>query len=158
MNPDGFKKPLTMAAYASRGVGEAVLAAMGPWGFKQAMYKIGVTDATICPPEELVGHLHLLKKGDDGRGDKGRAFLKIMRGFEADAEKQALYHGALNAASYPKMAIWGELDPALSVHTEGETARALVGDANFHRLPALHFLQETHAPRIAELIAEFVSR
>ena len=156
MDPGTFKKPPTMAGYAIRGVGEALLASMGPWGFKQAMYRVGVSDRVACPPEELVGHLELLKTGDPGRGDRGRAFLQIMRAFEATPEKDALYKGALEAATWPKMAIWGELDPALSVHTHGETARRLVGDASFHRLPALHFLPETHAPRIAELIAAFI--
>lgn len=158
MNVDGFKKPKEMAGYAIRGVGELMLAAMGPWAFKKAMYKVGVSDASVCTPEELVGHLLLLKDGESGRGDKGRAFLKIMRAFEPNADKQALYQGAIEGATYPKMAIWGERDPALSVDTHGETARKLVGDGNFHRLPALHFLQETHASDVGALIASFVSK
>jgi haloalkane dehalogenase len=46
--------------------------------------------------EEIYAYVDLIK-----REDGGRAFLKVMRGFERTAAKQALYESAVRDVPYP---------------------------------------------------------
>jgi pimeloyl-ACP methyl ester carboxylesterase len=92
-------------------------------------------------------HLALLTLGDGGR-----AFQRIVRGFEANAEKQELYLGALREGGWPSQVIWGEDDPALGADQRDAIAGALGVEATV--LPAKHFLQEDQAPAVATAIAE----
>jgi pimeloyl-ACP methyl ester carboxylesterase len=69
------------------------------------------------------------------RTDHGRAFLKIMRGFELTRVKRDLYVGLLRSRAFPVQIIWGEADPALKVTTFGEIARRAAGVDQIHRLP-----------------------
>lgn len=139
-----FTKPWPMRPFERRGLGEAWLGGMIPPVFTRVMYMVGVSSREACPPDALLAHRDLLL-----REDRGEAFLRIMRGFETSADKEALYLGTLRDAAYPKRALWGELDPALRITRQGEEVRRLVGDARFHRVPAKHFLQETHPAAIA---------
>ena len=95
-----------------------------------------------------------LLKRDDG----GRAFLKIMRGFERTRAKQDLYVGALRDVPYPVQVVWGAKDPALPLEKHGEATRRAAGLDEIHALPAKHFLQEDQAPAVAEHVAELASR
>lgn len=108
----------------------------------------GVADRSAVPNAELDAYVDLLK-----REDRGRAFLKIMRGFERTAVKRDLYRSALASDRYPVQVVWGTRDPALKVDTHGEAARRAAGVDTIHRLPGKHFLQEDQAPAIADLVA-----
>jgi haloalkane dehalogenase len=90
-----------------------------------------------------------LLKGDDG----GRAFLRIMRGFERTPEKRDLYVSALRDVPYPVQIVWGGDDPVLKLSVQGEQARRAAGLEEIHVLPAKHFLQEDQAPAVAERVA-----
>jgi haloalkane dehalogenase len=57
------------------------------------------------PTAEIACYVPLLL-GDDG----GRAFLQIMRGFEATADKQRHYLPALRSRPYPAQVVWGVRD------------------------------------------------
>ena len=109
----------------------------------------GIEDRAATPPREVDAYVELLK-----REDGGRAFLKIMRGFERTPEKQRLYEGVVRDVPYPVQVIWGAKDPALKLSIQGEQARRVTGVASVHPLPAKHFLQEDQAPAIARLVAE----
>jgi pimeloyl-ACP methyl ester carboxylesterase len=137
-----------MEPFAHRGIGELWLASMVPLSFRQLMYYAGIADRRAVPVAEIDAHVALLK-----REDGGAAFLKIMRGFELTAEKSRLYRSAVAAVPYPVQIVWGARDPALKLSVQGEQARRLAGDVPMHTLPAKHFLQEDHAPAIAERIA-----
>ncbi|MDQ3934844.1 MAG: alpha/beta fold hydrolase [Actinomycetota bacterium] len=150
---DGFKRPWSMEPFARRGVGEVWLATLNKPAFRRLMYVQGIADRDATPPEELDAYLDLLK-----REDRGRAFLKVMRGFERTAEKQRLYEGVLSAGSYPVQIVWGADDPALSLDTQAEHARRVAGLDEVHSLPAKHFLQEDQAPAVAERVAELAAR
>lgn len=89
-----------------------------------------------------------------GLCDGGRAFLKIMRGFERTREKRDLYTRMLRDAPYPVQIVWGADDPALRLAVEGEAARRAAGIEQIHTVPAKHFLQEDQAPAVAQHIAE----
>ena len=145
---DGFRRPWTMKPFARRWIGELYLLTLSKPAFRQIFYLQGLADRSAMAKEEIDAYVDLLK-----RGDGGRAFLKIMRGFERTAEKQRLYESALRDVPYPVQIVWGELDPALPLEKHGNAARRIAGLAEVHRLPAKHFLQEDQAPAIAERVA-----
>jgi len=145
---DTFKRPWSMEPFARRGVGEVYLRALSKPAFRMLMRLQGVADRSAVPNAELDAYVDLLK-----REDGGRAFLKIMRGFERTAVKRDLYRSVLASDRYPVQVIWGARDPALKVDIHGEAARRAAGVDTIHRLPGKHFLQEDQAPAIADLVA-----
>lgn len=80
-----FHRPWMMEPFARPGVGELWLTSMSKPVFRQLMYYAGVRDRSATPPEELDAYVDLLK-----REDGGRAFLKVIRGFERTPAKQRL--------------------------------------------------------------------
>jgi haloalkane dehalogenase len=145
---DGFKRPWSMEPFARRGVGEIFLATMTKPAFRMLFGLQGVKDRDATPKEEVDAYVDLLK-----REDGGRAFLRIMRGFERTPEKQELYVGALRDAAYPVQVVWGAEDPALPLDPYGEAARRAARLDQIHTVPAKHFLQEDQAPAVAERVA-----
>ena len=145
---DTFKRPWSMEPFARRGIGEIYLATLTKPAFRQLMYRQAIADRTATPKEEVDAYVDLLK-----REDGGRAFLKIMRGFERTPEKRRLYEGTLRGVPYPVQVVWGADDPALPVGRHGEDVRRAAGLDEIHALPAKHFLQEDQAPAIAERVA-----
>ena len=143
-----FHRPWMMEPFARPGVGELWLASMIKPVFRQLMYYAGIRDRSATPAAELDAYVDLLK-----REDGGRAFLKIMRGFERTAAKQRLYEGVVRDVPYPVQVVWGTDDPALKLSVYGEQARRATGVETVHTVPAKHFLQEDQAPAIAERIA-----
>ena len=141
---DGFKRPWSMEPFARRGIGEIYLATMTKPAFRQLFYLQGLEDRSATPTEEIDAYVDLLK-----RGDRGKAFLRIMRGFERTAEKEALYLSTLRDVPYPVQVVWGEKDPALSLEKQAEAA----GLEPIYRVPAKHFLPEDQAPAIADRVA-----
>ena len=146
---DTFKRPWSMEPFARRGIGEIYLRTLTKPAFRMLMGLQAIEDRAATPNEELDAYVDLLK-----REDGGRAFLRIMRGFERTREKRDLYVGALRDGPYPVQVVWGEKDPALPIGEEGEAARRAAGLEQIHALPAKHFLQEDQAPAIAQHVAE----
>jgi haloalkane dehalogenase len=148
VRPDTFRRPWMMQPFAWRVLDRLWLAtARGPL-FRALMRHTGVADPHAITDAELDAYVKLLHR-DDG----GRAFLRIMKGFELTAAKRELYARVLADTRYPIQIIWGELDRALTVEHHGRIAREAAPRAAFHRLPAKHFLQEDRAAEIAELVA-----
>ena len=85
--------------------------------------------------------------------DAGRAFLRIMRGFELTEEKQRFLWEGLAERSYPARIVWGEQDQALGLDLLAVAQEALSVDDAI-RLPAKHFLQEDQAQAIANAIGD----
>ena len=144
---DSFKRPWSMQPFAIPGVGEAWLASLVKPGFRQLMYLQGLKDRSAMAAEEIDAYVDLLK-----REDGGRAFLRIMRGFERTPEKARLYAGVLHDVPYPVQIVWGADDPALTLARHGEEARRAAGLDQIHTVPAKHLLQEDQAPAIAERV------
>ncbi|MBS1885703.1 MAG: alpha/beta fold hydrolase [Actinobacteria bacterium] len=144
---DTFRRPWSMEPFARRGLGELYLRTLSKPAFRAVMRLQGIADMRAVRREELDAYLELLK-----REDGGRAFLRIMRGFERTGQKRVLYESALRDVPYPVQIVWGERDPALKLAVHGEQARRAAGLETVHRLPGKHFLQEDQAPAIAELI------
>ena len=142
-----FHRPWPMHPFSIPGVGEAWLRSMARVPFRQIYYMVGIGDRSAVPRAEVDAHHALLK-----REDRGRAFLRIMRGFELDPEKESFLFEGLADRRYPAQVVWGRGDRMLGETRRREVMRALgVEDATL--LPAKHFLQEDQAPAVAEAIA-----
>jgi haloalkane dehalogenase len=150
---DGFKRPWSMEPFARRGLGRLQLAGLAKPAFRALMRLQAIGDRQAVTNEELDAYVDLLKR-DDG----GRAFLRIMRGFERTREKQELYERVLGDGRYPVQVAWGMDDPALPPAKQGEAARRAAGLEAIHELPAKHFPQEDQAPAIADRVAEIARR
>ncbi len=145
---DTFKRPWSMEPFARRGLGEAYLATLTKPAFRRLWYLQGINDRSAMSKDEIYAYVDLLK-----REDRGRAFLKIMRGFERTPEKRVLYESTVRDVPYPVQVVWGADDPALKLTVHGEQARRAAGLEKIHTVPAKHFLQEEQAPAIAERVA-----
>lgn len=148
---DTFRRPWTMEPFAHRGIGEAWLGGMSKPLFRALMRLQGIGDMSAVTKDELGAYIELLK-----REDGGRAFLKIMRGFELTREKRDLYVDVLGSRRHPVQVVWGKDDPALTLRKRGEQARKAAGLDTIHLLAGKHFLQEDQATAIADRVASFI--
>src|SRR5215470_17306261 len=149
---DTFQRPWSMEPFARRGLGQLYLRALTKPAFRLLMRRQGVQDPGAVSRAEVDAYVDLLRIGDGGR-----AFLKIMRGFERTRAKRDLYRRVLGDGRYPVQVVWGAHDPALKLAAEGEAARRAAGADKIHTVPAKHFLQEDQAPAVAEHIARIVT-
>ena len=147
---DRFRRPWPMQPFSIRGVGEAWLAGMRPPASRWIFRHVGLGDRSAMTAAEIDAYVALLK-----RCDGGRAFLRIMRGFELTKAKRRFLSDGLAGLKVPAQVVWGRDDPAL-----GEARRLAVQQAlgveDPILLPARHFLQEDQAPAIAEAVAGLV--
>ena len=141
-----------MHPFAIRGVGELWLAALRPLPMSQLLYLQGSPTAPRLPAREVYAHYYLLK-----RGDGGRAFLRIMRGFELTEEKQRFLWEGLAERPYPARIVWGERDPALGLDQLTAVQEALERRADPILLPAKHFLPGGPADRGGQAIADLAA-
>ncbi|OBG77492.1 MULTISPECIES: alpha/beta fold hydrolase [unclassified Mycobacterium] len=149
---ESFHRPWPMEPFAHRGIGEAWLASLRvPGAFASIMRLVGVSRRV--PSAELACWLPLLF-GDDG----GRAFLRIMRGFELTGAKQQHYLDAVRQTPYSVQIIWGARDAMLPWRRYGAQAQRAAGVQNPTLLPAKHFLQEDHPAEIAATVHRLATR
>ena len=151
LDPATFHRPWTMHPFSIRGIGELWLRLTPPPLFAALFRAQGVADRRAVSTAEIYAHRELLV-----RGDRGRAFLRIMRGFELTEAKRELLWAGLAKRSYPARIIWGELDPALGLD-QLEIAKQVVGVSDPELLRAKHFLQEDKARELAYSIADQVA-
>jgi pimeloyl-ACP methyl ester carboxylesterase len=144
---DAFRRPWMMAPFARPIVGELWLASMARPLFRALMRYAGIGDRRAVADEEIDAYLDLLR-----REDGGRAFLRIMRGFERTAEKRERYRAVVRSDRYPVQVVWGADDPALPLRPYGEQAARAAG-VELQTVPARHFLQEDQAAAVAARVA-----
>jgi len=142
-----FHRPWPMHPFSIRGVGEVWLRTALPLPYRQVHYLVGIENRAAVPAAEVDAHLALLK-----REDGGRAFLRIMRGFELTEAKQRFFFDGLADRPYPAQVVWGEKDRMIKEPQRLAVQRAL-GIEQPTLLPAKHFLQEDQAPAVAAAIA-----
>lgn len=146
-----FHRPWTMHPFSIRGVGELWLRGTPRTAFAELFYLQGVADRAAVPRAEVYAHHALLR-----RGDNGRAFLRIMRGFELGEAKERFFFEGLRDRPYPAQVVWGRRDPALRAPRREAVQRALgVDEATL--LDAKHFPQEDRPDEIAAAIAALAS-
>jgi haloalkane dehalogenase len=147
-----FRRPWPMYPFSVRGIGEAWLVGLRPPASRWIFRHVGLADRDAMTSAEIDAYTALLK-----REDGGRAFLRIMRGFELTDAKQRFLYGGLAERPYPARVVWGRDDPAL-----GEKRRLAVQHALCVERPVLlpgrHFLQEDQASAVGEAIAELIRR
>jgi pimeloyl-ACP methyl ester carboxylesterase len=143
---ESFHRPWMMEPFAKPVLGEAWLKSIRlPAAFATLMRYVGVTRRVSGA--EIACYVPLLL-GDDG----GRAFLQIMRGFEATADKQRHYLAALRGKPYPAQVVWGVRDPALTWRRYGVQAQLAAGLDDAILLPGKHFVQEDCPEEIADAV------
>jgi haloalkane dehalogenase len=148
---ESFHRPWVMEPFAHPVVGEAWLKSVQlPGLFVALMRAVGVTRR--APTAEIACYVPLLL-GTDG----GRAFLQIMRGFEATTEKQRHYLAALRSRPYPVQVVWGVLDRMLTWRRYGVQAQLAAGLDHAILLPGKHFVQEDCPDEIAAAVHQLVS-
>jgi haloalkane dehalogenase len=147
----GFRRPWTMRPFAVRGLGQVWLRSLSRFAFSELFYLQGVADRRAVPRHEIYAHYELLK-----RADGGRAFLRIMRGFELTEEKQRFLWEGLAERPYPARTVWGERDPVLGLDQMRVVQRVLRADDPI-LLPAKHFLQEDQPTAVAQSIADLAA-
>jgi haloalkane dehalogenase len=149
-----FRRPWSMRPFSIRGIGEVYLRTMTRFAFSELFYLQGVKDRGAVPRPEVYAYYDLLKR-DDG----GRAFLRIMRGFElTEAKQRMLWEGlAPESREFPAQVVWGVEDPALGEDRRLVVQRVLGVDDPI-LLPAKHFLQEDQAAALTGAIAALAKR
>lgn len=147
LNVASFRRPWSMRPFATRGVGELWLKSLNRFSMRQILYLQAIADREAVPLNEVSAYYDLLV-----REDGGRAFLKIMRGFELTQEREDFFRDGVANRPWPAQVLWGERDPALG-RREREFALEILGLERPIRLPAKHFPQEDHAPTVAGAIA-----
>jgi haloalkane dehalogenase len=146
-----FRRPWSMAPFAIPGIGRIALATLTPWAFSRIFYLQGIADRAAVPRHEAYAHYELLK-----RGDAGRAFRRIMRGFALTEARQRLLWDGLSKHPYPARIVWGERDSAIGLDQLRAAQEALRVDDPI-LLPAKHFLQEDHPTEVAQAIADLAA-
>jgi pimeloyl-ACP methyl ester carboxylesterase len=148
---ESFHRPWVMEPFAHPVLGEAWLKSMQvPGIFVALMRALGVTRRVATA--EIACYVPLLF-GDDG----GRAFLQIMRGFEATADKERHYLAALRSKPYPVQVVWGVRDRLLTWRRYGVQAQLAAGLDDAILLPGKHFVQEDCPEEIAEAVARLAA-
>jgi haloalkane dehalogenase len=147
LNVATFSRPWSMQPFAIRGLGEVWLKSLTRFSMRQILYLQAIADRKAVPAAEASAYHDLVK-----REDGGRAFLKIMRGFELTQEREDFFRRGLSHRHWPAQVVWGERDPALG-ESELEFAMDLLGLEHAVMLPAKHFPQEDHAGQVTEAIA-----
>lgn len=151
LDPATFTRPLPMRPFAVRGLGEVWLRATPRPLFAALLRAQGIADRRAITTAEIYAHHALLT-----RLDRGRAFLRIMRGFELTEEKRRLLWEGLAERPFPAKIVWGERDPALGIE-QLRIAQRVLGVAEPELLPAKHFPQEDQAAALAYAIADQVA-
>lgn len=148
-----FHRPWQMHPFSIPVLGEIWLRSMNRHLLWVLFNQAGIAERRSVPREEIYAHYDLLKMGDGGR-----AFLKIMRGFELTGEKERFFFDGLAGRPYPAQVVWGDRDPALGAKRRAAVERALgLKPEDSLLLPAKHFLQEDFAPHVAEAIASIAA-
>lgn len=146
-----FHRPWPMHPFSIRGVGEVWLRGLQRIPFRAIYSMVGVSDRSAVSAAEIDAHQALLK-----RGDGGRAFLRIMRGFELTPEKERFFFEGLSDRPYPAQVVWGRDDRMLPGERREAVMRAL-GVEEATMLPAKHFPQEDQPAAIADAVARLIA-
>jgi haloalkane dehalogenase len=140
-----FRRHWSMQLFVPRGIGELWLRSLSRFAMGLMTSYEGIGDRSAVSRDELGAYYDLLK-----REDGGRAFLRIMRGFELNEQKERLLVDGLRERTYPAQIVWGRDDRALNRALAG-VKRTLGTKPTL--IQAKHFLMEDRAPAVAEAIA-----
>ena len=151
LSPATFRRPWSMQPFVIPVVRQLWLHATPRPVFAALFRAQGLGDRRAMSTAEIYAYRDLLL-----RADRGRAFLKIMRGFELTEEKDRFLAAGLAERPYPARIICGKDDPALGLDHK-ERVRRVLGLDDAVLLPAKHFLQEDQFGPLADAIADHVA-
>jgi len=146
-----FRRPWPMHPFSIKGIGEVWLRASPRLLFSEIFYSLGIAQRALVPRSDIYAHVALVRLRD-----RGRAFLKIMRGFELTEEKERFFRTGLSARDYPARLVWGERDPVFGLE-HLESCRRALGVEDAIMLPAKHFLQEDHPAEVGQAVADLAA-
>jgi haloalkane dehalogenase len=148
LDPATWRRYWLMRPFAVRGLASLWRLSMNRWLFSFDFFRQGVEDRSALTRNECFAHYELLR-----RGDGGRAFVRIMQGFELTEEKRRLLWDGLAERRYPAAIVWGMRDRVIDAR-QLAIAKQVLGVEDAVELPARHFLQEDQAEAVAEAIAD----
>jgi len=140
VEPHRFRKPWSMAPFAMPLIDRLWLGSINDFLFVFLMRLQGIYDKAAVSKAEIIAHLHILRQVD-----RGKAFLKIMKGFEQNEAKSQVLSRAIKDVPYPVQLVWCQYDPAIPMKTQGATARKLAGGDEIIAWAANHCLP-AHQP------------
>ena len=143
-----FHRPWPMKPFAVLGLAWAWLQGMRTPLWAPMMRLMGVMDAPTR--NEINAYRELLF-----RGDGGRAFLRIMRGYELTEEFEERTVAMLKNRNFPAQVIWGVDDPALKPEKYAGPICDALRLPHWHAVRGKHFLMEDSPEEIAGRIAMF---
>ncbi|SPH24124.1 Haloalkane dehalogenase 2 [Defluviimonas aquaemixtae] len=146
-----FHRPWMMEPFAWPVLGRLWLAPMETPVLWLLMRYSGMLGAPSY--SEIMAYGALLK-----REDGGRAFLKIMRGFERTEAFETRIKKGLKARRYPAQVIWGRSDPALRMNKYAPSVCEALGLEGWHEVAGKHFVQEDSFEEIAERISSIAAQ
>lgn len=146
LNVATFHRPWSMHPFSIEKVGEVYLGSMIRPALVGLFHLQGIGDRKASSYAEIGVYYDLLK-----RGDRGKAFLKIMRGFQLTREYEDFLWAGLRERPYPAAIVWGKDDPALGMKF-CRVAQDLLGVEPM-LVPAKHFLQEDQPGAVADAVA-----
>jgi pimeloyl-ACP methyl ester carboxylesterase len=115
-------------------------------------YLTGTTDETLVSPDTWTHDAaQLARPGND------EIQLKLFRDYATNAPMYPALHDYLRTSKVPVLAVWGQGDPIFG--PDGARAfRRDAADAEIHLLEGGHFLLETAAEQVADLMSDFLAR
>ncbi|NND85355.1 MAG: alpha/beta fold hydrolase [Acidimicrobiia bacterium] len=145
-----FTKPLVMRPFEYRGAGEAMVRSMNSPMVGPFMRWKGTNNTPTFAELRVYGELLT-------HGDGGKAFLQVMRNFEANAQFESRILPVLAEREFPAQIVWSRGDPELTAEPFGAMAKEALGlETDIHLVEGKHFLQEDSFAEIAERVALLV--
>ncbi len=151
VNLPRFQKPFPMWFFPYYGIGEIFVAMTNAFMLQKLMHFRGINKKEAFGLKEAKTYLKFLKGNN-----RGKSFLKIMRGFEATKEKEKLYLDTLIQLNVPKQIIWGETDKGLTYKQYGLPFKEVLGITKVTKTKGSHFLQEDYSEVISDKLLEFI--
>lgn len=115
-------------------------------------YLTGVDDESLVSPDTWIHDVALVSRpGND------QIQLALFRDYATNAPMYPALHDYLRTSKVPVLAVWGQADPIFGP----DGARAFgkdAHDAEIHLLEGGHFLLETAAEEVADLMRSFLQR
>ena len=147
-----FRRPWPMHPFSIKGIGEVWLRASPRLLFSEIFYSLGIAERALVPRSDIYAHVALVRLRD-----RGRAFLKIMRGFELTEEKERFFRAGLSAARLSGAPRLGRARPGLRPRASRELPQGAGGRGRDHAagqaLPAGGPARPRSAQAIADLAA-----